>query len=135
MAALAQQGLERATQRTLAARDAYTYLHVVIVAAILLAAVGNELVIAHPKDELPAAELAVLVSGPALYLLAQAALRLRLSGTLSPRRLVGALACLLAVPVGLVWPALVVGGLLLAVLVGVIVADQVVAWRRRHALA
>jgi low temperature requirement protein LtrA len=131
VAALAQQGLERAKHRTLAARDAYTYLHVVIVAAILLTAVGNELVIAHPEDELPAAELAVVVSGPALYLLAQAALRLRLSGTLSPRRLVGALACLLAVPVGLFAPGLVVGALLLAVLVGVIVADQVVAWRRR----
>jgi low temperature requirement protein LtrA len=131
VAALAQQGLERAEQRTLAARDAYTYLHVVIVAAILLTAVGNELVIAHPGEELPAPELAVVVSGPALYLLAQAALRLRLAGSLSPRRLVGALACLLAVPVGLVAPGLMVGGLLLAVLVGVIVADQVVVARRR----
>ena len=33
-------------------RDAYTYLHLPIVAGILLTAVGDQLVIAHPSDEL-----------------------------------------------------------------------------------
>ena len=35
------------------ARDGYTYLHVVMVAGVIVAAVGDELVIAHPTDELP----------------------------------------------------------------------------------
>src|SRR3954454_24380798 len=94
VASIAQRRLAEAANRTMLARDAYTYLHVVIVAGILLSAVGDELVIAHPTSELSDAELAAVVSGPALYLLAHVALRLRIAGTLSPRRLTGAFACL-----------------------------------------
>ena len=47
-AAIAQRRLELATNRTQMARDAYTYLHVVMVAGVIVAAVGDELVIAHP---------------------------------------------------------------------------------------
>ena len=132
VANIAQRRLAQAANRTLMARDAYTYLHVVIVAGILLGAVGDELVIAHPTSVLPDGEIVAVASGPALYLLAQVALRLRMTGTISPRRLIGALAC---VPIGLVGtlvPALVLAALLLAVLVGVIVADQVSAHRRRR---
>ena len=38
--------------RTRMARDAYTYLHVVMVAGVIVSAVGDELVIAHPTEEL-----------------------------------------------------------------------------------
>ncbi len=131
VATIAERRLERSSNRTLLARDAYTYLHVVIVAGILLAAVGDELVIAHPRSELGDAELAAVVCGPALYLLAHVALRLRMTGTISGRRLGGALACLPVALIGTFAPALVVAGLLVAVLVGVIAADQVVAARRR----
>jgi low temperature requirement protein LtrA len=130
VATIAQRRLAESENRTLLARDAYTYLHVVIVAGILLTAVGDELVIAHPTEELPDAELAAVVGGPALYLLAHVALRLRLTGALSPRRLTGALACLAVGAIGTAVPALVVAGLLFGVLVAVIVADQVAAARR-----
>ena len=50
-------------------RDAYTYLHLPIVAGILLAAVGDELVLAHPDDPLHTAGALVVLGGPALYLL------------------------------------------------------------------
>ena len=46
MATLAERALERAERRTLLARDAYTYLHIVIIAGMLLSAVGDEIVIA-----------------------------------------------------------------------------------------
>ena len=46
--------------RTLVARDVFTYLHVVLVAGIVVAAVGDELVIAHPDEQLPAEELLAL---------------------------------------------------------------------------
>jgi low temperature requirement protein LtrA len=105
---------------------------VVIVAGILLTAVGDEIVIAHPTDELADAELAALVCGPALYLLAHVALRLRMTATISSRRLAAALACLAIGTVGTFAPALVVTGLLFGVLVAVIVADQVAAARRRE---
>jgi low temperature requirement protein LtrA len=131
VAAIAQRRLELAENRTLLARDAYTYLHVVIVAAIILTAVGDELVIAHPTADLPRAELVAVVSGPALYLLAHVALRLRMTGTIGGRRLAGAVACVAVGAIGTFAPALVVIALLFAVLVGVIAADQAVASRRR----
>jgi low temperature requirement protein LtrA len=113
------------------ARDAFTYLHVVIVAGILLSAVGDELVIAHPTDELPDAELAAVVCGPALYLLAHVALRLRMTGTIGGRRLAGGVACVAIGAIGTFASALVVAGLLLAVLVAVIVGDHLAAAHRR----
>ena len=132
VATIAQRRLAETEHRTLLARDAYTYMHVLIVAGILVAAVGDELVIAHPTDELPDAELAVVVAGPVLYLLAHVALRLRMTGSVSPRRLVGALACVVVGVIGTSAPALLVGGLLVAILVGVIVADYVAGARRRR---
>jgi low temperature requirement protein LtrA len=132
VAAIAERRLAQAVNRTVLARDAYTYLHVVIVAGILLSAVGDEIVIAHPTEELKDAELAALVSGPALYLLAHVLLRLRMSGTLAGRRLAGSLACLAVAAVGTFAPALVVAGLLFAVLVAVIVGDQIAGARRRQ---
>jgi low temperature requirement protein LtrA len=130
VAVIAERRLAQAENRTLLARDAYTYLHVVIVAGIILTAVGDEIVIAHPTDELSDAELVAVVSGPALYLLAHVALRLRMSGTISGRRLAAALACLAIGAIGTFAPALVVAALLLGVLVAVIVADHVTAERR-----
>ena len=47
-AAVAQRRLEMADNSTQLARDAYTYLHVLMVAGIIVSAVGDELVIAHP---------------------------------------------------------------------------------------
>lgn len=131
VAAIAQRRLEQAVNRTLMARDAYTYLHVVIVAAILLGAVGDELVIAHPTEHLPDVEVAAVVGGPALYLLAHVLLRLRMSGTVSRRRLSGAIACLALGAVGTSIDALVLAAALLAVLVAVIVGDQLAGTRRR----
>jgi low temperature requirement protein LtrA len=131
VATIIQRRLALAENRTVLARDAFTYLHVLIVAGIILSAVGDELVIAHPTDELPDAELIAVVCGPALYLLAHVALRLRMTGTIGGRRLAGALACLAIGGIGTFAPALVIAGLLLAVLVAVIVGDQVAGARRR----
>jgi low temperature requirement protein LtrA len=83
-----------------------------------------------PTEELPSAELIAVVGGPALYLLAQAALRLRMTGGISYRRLTGAIACVAIGLVGTGVPALVVGALLVAVLVSVIVADEIAGLRR-----
>jgi low temperature requirement protein LtrA len=130
VATIAQRHLELAENRTLLARDAYTYMHVLIVAGVIVAAVGDELVIAHPTEELPSAELIAVVAGPALYLLAHVALRLRMTGTVSWKRLGGAFACAGVAAVGLSAPALVVAALLLGVLVTVILAEQIAAARR-----
>ena len=64
VAAIAQRRLELAPNRTRLARDGYTYLHVVLVAGIIVGAVGDELVIAHPTEVLPTAEVVVVVGRP-----------------------------------------------------------------------
>jgi low temperature requirement protein LtrA len=132
VAAIAQRRLELAPERTRLARDAYTYLHVLLVAGVILAAVGDELVIAHPTDRLSFRELAVVSGGPALYLLGHALFRLRMAGSIAWKRLAGALGCAAAALVGAVAPALVVIALVVAALVGVIGAEHLAAWRRRR---
>jgi low temperature requirement protein LtrA len=133
VAQIAERRLESAkTNRTTLARDAYTYLHVVLVAGVVVSAVGDELVIAHPGEALASsAEVAAVVGGPALYLLAHALFRLRLSGHVGWHRPVAALAC---VAIGLLFAdaaALTVAILVLVVLIATIGAGQAVAIQRR----
>jgi low temperature requirement protein LtrA len=130
VARIAQRRLELSTARTRMARDAYTYLHVVLVGGVILTAVGHELVIAHPTDELPAAEVTAVVAGPAIYLLAHTLFRLRVAGSVSVKRLAGAVACGAVGGVGAFAPALVPAALLVAVLVAVIASEQLAAARR-----
>jgi low temperature requirement protein LtrA len=131
VADIAARRLRLSDTSTLLARDGYTYLHVVLIAGVIVWAVGDELVIAHPTDVLPAAEVVVLVSGPAIYLLGHVLFRLRMAGTLSRKRLAGALACVAVGGLGSVAPGLVLSALLVAVLVGVIVAERIAEARRR----
>lgn len=51
------------------ARFAYTYVHLPIVAGIVVAAVGDKLLLAHPTDPAGATDALVLLGGPALFLL------------------------------------------------------------------
>jgi low temperature requirement protein LtrA len=131
-ARVAERRLELAENRTGMARDAYTYLHVVLVAGIIVTAVGDELVIAHPTEELPGREVAAVVAGPAIYLFGQASFRWRMAGTISGKRLGGAIACVAASAVGAVTSALVLATLVTAILVAVIAAEQVAGARRRR---
>jgi len=110
--------------RTLVARDVYTYLHAVLVAGIVVSAVGDELVIAHPGEELSRVELVTVVAGPVLYLVAQGLMRLRARGDLSGTRLAGVAGCLLAGALGTGLPALATAGLLLLVLAAVITSEE-----------
>ena len=57
-----------AEERGQIGRDIYTYLHLPIVAGIVLVAVGDELVIAHPTDALHDSGALVALGGPALFL-------------------------------------------------------------------
>jgi low temperature requirement protein LtrA len=130
VATIAQRRLELAEDRTVLARDGYTYLHVVIVAGIILYAVGDELTIAHPTDALSRAEVVAVVGGPALYLLGHALFRLRMAGSVSWKRLSGAIACALLGVVGTSLSALLLGVLVLCVLLGVIASERIAALRR-----
>src|SRR3954471_23060893 len=130
VARIAERRLEMAPNRTRMARDAYTYLHVVLVAGIIVSAVGDEIVIAHPTDPLTDAQVAAVVLGPAIYLLAHTLFRLRLTGTMGWRRLAGAGACLVAGVVARNADALVLAVIVLGVLIGVIASERLVSARR-----
>ncbi|GAC1484858.1 MAG: low temperature requirement protein A [Solirubrobacteraceae bacterium] len=80
------------------ARDAYTYLHLPIIAGVIAVAVGDDLLIKHPDSSLATASATMVLGGPALYLLGEVGFRLRMVRSLNRRRLltVGALLGLLA---------------------------------------
>jgi low temperature requirement protein LtrA len=50
------------------ARIAYTYLHIPLVAGIIVVAVADELVLAHPSGHIDDRTIAAILGGPALYL-------------------------------------------------------------------
>jgi low temperature requirement protein LtrA len=123
-----EQALAESENPVLLARDAFTYGHVLIIAGIILVAVGDEIVIAHPLDELKTAELLTVTAGPALFLAAQAALRWRMTGTVSRRRLAGIGLCVIIGLIGWLGAiAIVVGGLLVGLLVLLAIGDEVAA--------
>ena len=132
VATIAQRRLELADDRTTTARNGYTYLHVVLVAGIIVSAVGDEIVIQHPTETLPAAQLVAVVAGPIIYLVGHVLFRLAMAGSLSKRRLGGAIACALVAVVGAFAPALVVAALLTVVLAGIIASEHAAAARRRR---
>jgi low temperature requirement protein LtrA len=105
-------------------RDAYTYLHIPIVAGILLAAVGDELVIAHPHEELGMAEALTVLGGPALYLLGVVLFGARVGRHQAWPRVAGALVLLAAVPLAAEARGLLVAGFSTALLAALIVADH-----------
>jgi low temperature requirement protein LtrA len=81
------------------ARDAYSYLHFLLVAGIVLAALGLHEVLAHPEEELQVVPAFALYGGVAIYLLGHVAIRLRGAHTLNSRRLGLALLLFALVPI------------------------------------
>ena len=121
-------------QRTALARDVYTYLHLPMVAGIVLFAFAMKVTLAHVGDKLGTIPALGLCGGPALYLFAYVALRLRVSRALGGGRLVAAVACALLLPVALVVPALVALALVAAVWVA-LHAYEIIWWREARARA
>jgi low temperature requirement protein LtrA len=120
------------TQRIALARDAYTYLHLPMVAGIILFAFAMKATLAHVGDELDTIPALCLCGGPALYLFAYVGLRLRVSRTVGGGRFVAAVLCAALIPVAVVVPALVALTLVAAVWVA-LHAYEIVWWREARA--
>jgi low temperature requirement protein LtrA len=112
-------------------RDAYTYLHLPIVAGVLLSAVGDELVLAHPSDRLGTAGALVTLGGPALYLVGLAAFGHRIGRRAPVGGLVVAAGLLAAVPLAARLDGLVVAIAVTIVLTGLAAMEGGLG--RRHA--
>jgi low temperature requirement protein LtrA len=119
-------------ERAALARDVYTYLHFPMVAGIVLFAFAMKTTLADVDGELATIPALGLCGGPALYLFAFVALRVRLSRSLRGGRLIAAIACALLWPVAVVVPALVALTLVAIVWVG-LHAYEVIWWRDARA--
>ena len=85
--------------RNALARDSYSYLHLPMVAGIVLVALALEETLAHVDQHLHAETAFALCGGVATYLLAHVALRLRNAGSVNPQRLLLALLLFALIPV------------------------------------
>jgi low temperature requirement protein LtrA len=102
-------------------RSGYTYLHILIVAGIIVAAVADELVLHHPGGHTDVKTAAVILGGPALYLLGNMLFK-RLSAPHFPlSHIVGLGMLALSVPAAIVAPPLVLSALTTAVLIVVVI--------------
>jgi low temperature requirement protein LtrA len=81
--------------------SAYSYFHLPMVAGIIIAAAADELTIAHPLERVTPAMTAVILGGPALYLVGNALFTWALSGLISWSRLVAVAALLALMPVAI----------------------------------
>jgi low temperature requirement protein LtrA len=82
------------------ARDAYTYFHLPIIAGIIATAVANKVLIAGPHETPDGIDLAMILGGPALYLLGEILFCWRMTGASNGKRLAVAALLLLLVPLG-----------------------------------
>jgi low temperature requirement protein LtrA len=130
----AQQLLERrhGEERIALARDVYSYLHLPMIAGIMLFAFAMKVTLANVGHELDTIPAFALCLGPALYLSAFVGLRLRISRTVGRGRIVAAVACAAVFPVALTVPALVSLTLIATVWIALHVYE-LVWWREARA--
>jgi low temperature requirement protein LtrA len=124
---VAERALERmrtASAPERMARDAFTYLHIPIVAGIILAAVADEVLIAHPSDPFPYPIIAV--AGPFIYLLGHNLFRLSMARSISMNRLIAMFALLAVVPLGDTLSALQLSAVVLGILIALIVREEMI---------
>ncbi|MFZ0870433.1 MAG: low temperature requirement protein A [Rhodanobacter sp.] len=117
------------------ARVAYTYLHLLIVAGIIVCAVADELTLGDPRQLSDMISAAVLLGGPMLYLLGNAWFKKTVNGRNLPlSHLIGlALLAALTLTVGH-WPVAPLGVATTAVLVLVAIWEMCSLRTLRHAL-
>jgi low temperature requirement protein LtrA len=114
-------GAERATL----ARDLYSYLHLPMVAGIVLFALGMKTTLADVQSPLPMIPAIGLCGGLALYFLAHVALRLRIGGGLGHGRPVATILLIALIPLAMAMPALTALGLVTAVCAALIAYEAI----------
>ena len=97
----------------------FHYIHVVLVGAIIVCAVANERVIAHPDERMEAVTVAVLILGPAVYILANAIYKRIVHDRFPLSHLIGLIAFGLLTPLAFRTDLLMVNGLTTVILVAI----------------
>jgi low temperature requirement protein LtrA len=89
------------------ARDSYSYVHLLMVAGVVLMAFGMKVTIGHHGEDLHDVPAFALLGGLAVYLLGLVAFRYRHVKTINRQRLGLAIVLLFLVPVATAMPALI----------------------------
>jgi low temperature requirement protein LtrA len=118
--------------RSRIARDSYSYLHLPMVAGIILLALGVKKTIGHVDEPLESVPAVALCGGVALYYLAHIAFRLRNVRSVNWQRLVAALGCLALVPVATNARA-IVGLAAIAGLCAILITYEAIRFREARA--
>ncbi len=113
------------------ARDAYNYLHLLMVAGIVLFALGLKTTLGDVDETLATVPAVGLCGGAALYLLGHIAFLYRATGRIFRRRTTGAIVLLALIPAAVAIPALAALGLVSAVCSS-IVAYEVLRYREHR---
>ena len=79
-AAWAEQRLREAADPVLVAADAFSYVHLLLVAGVVILAVGQKAAVASPAQTLPLSDRLALCAGVALYVIGYDAFKWRLGG-------------------------------------------------------
>ena len=109
----------------------YSYLHLPLVAGVVLFALGLKTTVDHVGETLDTVPAVALCGGAALYLLGHVAFLFRMTRHLFRRRTIGATLLLLLIPVALVVPALAALALVSAVC-SLIVAYEALRYREHR---
>ena len=106
------------------------YSHLVMVAGIVLIAVGDEIVITHPAGHTRPAWSVVVFGGPALFLVGRAIFEYAVFARVSRNRWIGLLVLAVLTPVMLHSPPIIVALAVTAVLTGIAASDTARSRRR-----
>ncbi|MBV8955981.1 MAG: low temperature requirement protein A [Solirubrobacterales bacterium] len=130
-AEVAEERLREHPDPVLVAADAYSYLHLVIVAGIIVFAVGVHFLALESDRSLPDGARLCLCGGLALYLLGHVAFRLRIAGTVGYEKLIVAVLLILLYALGPGLSGWTLAAIATALLAGLCTAESDVLPRPR----
>jgi low temperature requirement protein LtrA len=111
----------------------FHYLHVVLVAGVIFAAVGNDLSIKHPAQSVDMADVMVIYGGPAIYLIGNAVYKRLIYGRFPVSHIVGVLALIIAAPFAFRTDLLMISGITTVIVLAVAVWESYSSRRGRAA--
>ena len=115
------------------ALHSYSYLHLPMIAGIVLFAFGLEAALHHYSEARDTVPAVALCGGTSLYLLGHVASLFRTTGRVFRRRTIGALVLLALIPVAVVIPSLAALGLVSAVC-SLVVAYEAIRHREHRSV-
>jgi low temperature requirement protein LtrA len=127
VAIVAERRLREATgkEQLTMARDSYSYLHLLMIAGIILFAVGVKKTLLDVSEPLATVPAVALCGGVALYLVAHVLFRLRNVRTLNYRRVVVSAVLVALIPIAVSIPALMTLAVVTVLCVGLIAYEAI----------